>query len=125
MPHKKKKTSLTRTIVNLVIFAFTLKNVLSKVVNIIGYEARLAGKSFIKIIIFAIFSGLLLVSIWFCLLTMLYLYLESLLMSPYLALTLIIFLNIFMLIVVAILMHSTKKNLFFNELRKEMVDMQK
>jgi asparagine N-glycosylation enzyme membrane subunit Stt3 len=105
--------------------AWTARAVFSKMISLMGEEARLAGRSVVKMIILAIFSGILLVSIWFSVLAMIFIYFSSILLSPYLSLLIIILLNILLLLFISIIMRSTKKKLFFNELRKEIADLQK
>jgi hypothetical protein len=119
MGHKKKpeSSSIVKTILNLVILLPTLYNLVGKIVALASYEARLAGKSLIKIIIIAIMSGILLASTWLCLSAIYGLYLVSLGLSYQVTLFVIVLVNLLILCIFAILIMYTEKNLSFRATR--------
>ncbi len=112
---KRKKPTLGRALINLVIGVPTLLSLIGKIVSIIGFEARLAGRSLVSILMLTIISALLLTSIWLCMLAMLFVYLYSLQWPiPFILLTLI-GVNLILLVIISIKIMKHKKRLLLPE----------
>lgn len=114
---KRKKPTLGRALINLVIGVPTLLSLTGRIGSLIGFEARLASQSLVGIIMLAIFSALLLTSAWLCLLAMLFVYLSSLHWSPLLVLLALFGLNLILLLIVCRRMTKYKKRLLFPKTR--------
>lgn len=117
MGNTKKKPSFSRAILNLVVLVPTVFGLLQKVVALLEVEARLAGRSFIQLIVLSMVFGSLLTATWVGVLAMLYLYFQSLLWTPLLSLFMLFIINVAMLIIVTLCLCKAKKNLFFPEVR--------
>jgi len=119
MGNKKRpeSVSILRTILNAAIILPTLYNLVGKVFTLASYEAKLAGKSLIKIIIIAIVSGIVVAATWLCLLAIYGLYLVSLGWSYQATLFIILLINLLILVILAILIMYTEKNLSFRATR--------
>lgn len=119
MGHKKKPESISiiKTILNAAIILPTLYNLVGKVFTLASYEAKLAGKSLIKIIIIAIVSGIVVATTWLCLLAIYGLFLVSLGWSYKTTLLIIVLINLFILGILALLIMYTEKNLSFRATR--------
>jgi flagellar biosynthesis protein FlhB len=121
MGHKRKSESLSlvKIILNAALLLPTLYNLVGKVFTLAAYEARLARKSLIKIIIIAIISGIVLASTWLCLLAAYGLYLISIGLSYTLTLLVIILINILILAILGIIIKDAEKNLLFRATRSQ------
>src|SRR5580698_3209762 len=97
---KRKKPTLGKALINLVIGIPTLLSLIGKIGSLIGFEIRLASKSLISIIILALLSALLLTSSWLCVLAMLFVYLTSLHWSTQCILLALFGLNLILLLIV-------------------------
>lgn len=117
----KKKFTLSKTILNLVVIIPTIFSVVRKTFALIGFEARLAGRSIILICVLSLIAVILLSSIWLGLLVMLFLYLTTVLQwSLQHSMLLITALNILMLVIVGLVIVKAKKNLSFPETRRQL-----
>ncbi len=114
----KKKPTLSRAILSLLIGMPSLIALVAKIISLIGIEARLAGRSLMSIIILSLTFALLITTTWSCLLIMLFLYLVSLTWSAQQALLIILSLNILLLIIIALSIAKFKKKLLFPETRR-------
>jgi hypothetical protein len=121
MRHKSKPESLSigRIIVNAVLLLPTLYNLVGKMVTLVGYEAQLARKSLVKIIIAAVMAGMILASTWLCLLAAYGLYLISIGLSYPLTFLVILLINILILTVLGIIIKDAEKNLLFRATRSQ------
>ena len=119
MGHKKRPESISiiKTILNAAIILPTLYNLVGKVFTLASYEAKLAGKNLIKIIIIAIVSGIIVATTWLCLLAMYGLFLISLGWSYQTTLLIIVLINILILGILALLIMYAEKNLSFRATR--------
>lgn len=121
MAHKKKSTStVSKTILSLVVLIPTLFSLVRKTVALIGFEARLAGRSVVIISVLSLFVVILLSSTWLGMLAMLFFYLTSLQWSLQQSMLLIIAANILMLVIVWLVIVKVKKNLSFPETRRQL-----
>ena len=114
---KRKKPTLGKALINLVIGVPTLLSLMGRIGSLIGLEARLAGKSLVSIIVLAFLSALLLTSTWLCVLGMLFVYLTSLHWSTQLILLTLLGFNLILLIIVCRMMTKYKKRLLFPKTR--------
>lgn len=125
MSQTKRKPSLSKAILNLVVLIPSFFSVLGKVVTLIEFEGKLASKSLIQLIALSIVLGALLSGTWVGILAMLYIYLQSFAWTPLAALSLILLINVVILIIVLFYLFHAKKNLFFPEIRKQLHYLQK
>lgn len=114
----KKRSGITRFIRNIFFLVPSLFSLITNMIRLIGYEAQLAGRSLIIIVVLCIFLATLLTSTWLCLLSMLFVYLISYL-NLIVSLGIIFLLNLFLMLVVGIILARTKKNLLFPETRRQ------
>jgi hypothetical protein len=122
MAQKKKPRSsgsIGKTILNLIILIPTFYKLVGKVLCLVSYEAQLAGKTIIKLLLLAIASAVILASTWLCLLALIAVYLISLGISNILTITIIILLNILILILLMFIAHKSEKNLSFRTTRHQ------
>lgn len=120
MANPKKKPTLSKAILNLIFLVPTFFSILSKIATLVEFEARLAGKSLIRLIVLSIVFGTLLTATWLGVLAVLFSYLQSLLLTPLLSLFIILLLNIVLLVIIGFCLNSTKKNLLFPEIRNQL-----
>lgn len=114
-----RKPSFTRTLFKIITIVPTIINLFTNTVHLIGYEARLAGRSLLKLLILAFMVASLLTTTWIGLLAMLFIYLTSLHWNMILSLLIISVLNILLLIIILVSMTKLKKNLTFPMTRSQ------
>lgn len=114
----KKKLTLSKSILGLLIGIPTLFNLVAKIFNLIGLEARLAGKSLVSIIILSVMVVLLFTTTWICVMLLIFFYLLSLSWTIMESLFIIMTLNLILLIIVAFSINKFKKRLLFPETRR-------
>lgn len=114
----KKKLTLSKSILGLLIGIPTLFNLVSKTIKLIGLEANLASKSLISIIILSVIMALLCTTTWICIMLLIFFYLISLTWTTMEALLIIILLNVILLIIVSFSIVQFKKKLLFPETRR-------
>lgn len=114
----KKKFSMTRIIKHAVMIIPTLFGLVFKIAGLLSYEARLAGKSLVAIVILGFMLGLLLTTTWVCILGVLIVYLLSLHWTLLSALGIVIAINIFLVLLTMLSMRHHKENLCFPEIRR-------
>lgn len=112
----KRKPGFSKAILNLIVLVPTLFSLISKIVTLAGLEARLAGKSAVTIMILSVCFGMVLTTTWLCVLSLLFLYLITI-MNWSAALLVIIAINLFLLLVMAMVMLKMKNNLLFPVIR--------
>lgn len=117
---RQKKTNIAQAILNVIVNSFVLMSSFGKIFKIVGFEARIASKGLVRIIIFSVFFGVILASTWICILGLLFFYLFQLHADPYFALLLIILLNVLILVAMGLIIKSIKNQLLFPEARKEL-----
>lgn len=120
MASPKKKPTLSKAILNLLFLAPTFFNILGKIATLVELEARLAGKSLIRLIVLSVVFGTLLTATWLGVLAVLFSYLQSLLLSPILSLFILLLLNVVLLVIIGLCLSKTKKNLLFPEIRHQL-----
>ncbi len=125
MGNAKKKPTLSKAILNLIVLIPTFFSILGKVVTLVEFEAQLAGKSLVQLVVLSVVFGTVLTASWICVLAMIYTYFQSLLWSPYLSLFILLLINLLMLIIIAICLSRVKKNIFFPEIRNQIRYLQK
>lgn len=114
----KKKLPLSKTLLGLLIGVPTLFSLVGKIINLIGLEARLAGKSLISIIILSVMLALLFTTTWICIMMMIFFYCISLSWSTIESLFIIMMLNIILIVIVSFGVGRFKKKLLFPETRR-------
>lgn len=122
MTHKKRQT-IGNTIVKIVMLIPTLFGLITKISTLIGFEARLAGRSIVVLLILSLVVGSLLTTIWLCVLAILSFYLISWHWSWVQSFVFIAMLNILLLILIGFIMSRVKENLTFPILRKQLRHM--
>lgn len=120
MANTKKKPTLGKAILNLIVLVPTFVSILGKITTLVEFEAHMAGKSLIRLIVLSVVFGTLLTATWIGVLAILFSYLQSLLLTPLLSLFIILLLNIVLLIIIGFCLSSTKKNLLFPEIRNQL-----
>jgi len=121
----KKKHSLTKVLFKLLVLVPTLFSLIGKVVTLAGYEAKLAGRSLIVIIILSLLAGVLFATTWLGILAMLFMYLVSLQLSWQISLFILIIVNLCCLAIILCVMNKIKKNLLFPETREQLREVSK
>ena len=109
----EKRSSLGRTMRNLISLVPNLIAIVSNITTLINLEARLAGRALLFLITLAVVSAILIMSLWMCLLAMLVVYLLSVQWSLLASLAVVLVLNIIFFVVVTIMMAKAKKHLLF------------
>lgn len=115
-----KKPSFINTLLNLVTLVPSVFNFMNNLTALVSMEARLAGKSFAVMIALGVIFGAMLTATWLGVLAMLFLYFLTLQMNIFLALFIVLLLNILFLCVVGLFMLKEKKNLFFPTTRSQL-----
>ena len=93
---------------------------LSDITRLAKLEARLAGKSFIRILFLLFILGFLFMSGWLCILLMLFLCFISLQFSFLSSALIITFINLLLMIGILLYVKHLKKALFFPVTRKQL-----
>ena len=109
MPEKNKGNFLSKFLFDLVMIVLSLFKVIPNLIVLIEFEAALARKNLISLIVLFIFAVSLLTSLWLCLFAMCFIYFISLHMS-YLTSIFITFLVNFVLLLIILLMISRIQN---------------
>ena len=120
MADLKKKSTLSKAVLNLIFLVPTFVSILSKIATLVELEARLAGKSLIRLIVLSIVFGTLLTASWLGMLAILFSYLQSLSLTPLTSLFILLLLNIVLLVIIGICLNSTRNNLLFPEIRNQL-----
>jgi uncharacterized membrane protein YqjE len=123
MAQKRKPRSsgsIAKTILNLVMLLPTFYGLAGKVLALVGYETRLAGRSIVKILLLAFFAAIVLASTWLCLLAMLAIYLVSLGLSYLVTMAIIFSVNLLILIVIMNMIKRSERNCHFRATRRQL-----
>jgi hypothetical protein len=120
---KHKKLSLGKALMTFIMIAPSIFNIITKTISLIGSEARLAGRSFVLLIILAVMMGALLTATWVGLLGLLIIYLLSLGWSLLAAAALTLAINILFMLFIAFYAARAKNNLTFPETRHQFQQM--
>lgn len=122
---KKNKHSFLLTSLRIAsvipLFFKTAKNL----IELIQAETELAKRKIIWLMILGALFGLVLLSVWMCLLAVLFVYLISLQLTSLMSLFMILLLNIFILIIIGLMILNIKHALFFPETRKFLMQIKK
>lgn len=124
MANKKKQTLFDR-IINLVSVFASISRVTEYIKNLVYSEIRLAKRKIILLLIMGLLFGVLLVSIWLCLLAILILYLMSLQLGLLFSLTIVLSLNILLLVIVGLFIYVINAESFFPETRQLLTHFKK
>lgn len=119
----KKKYSLAGSIKDVLLLVPNLVSIARNITTLINLEARLAGKTALVLIVLSVVYAVLIVSVWLCVLALLFIYLLSLHLSPSLSLLVILVLNIALLVIIGFIISRIKKNLFFPVTSKQCRDL--
>ena len=122
---KKSKEREGSTVIGLITMIAGIASTVSNLIDLIGYETKLAHHSFFKAIILALITGLLLTSTWICLLGMLVYYLVTMQVSLPLSVLIVIVLNLLLTIIVMLLFLRARDQLSFKESRRALRDITK
>lgn len=104
-------------IINVIIGTYF--KLISDVFKIFNLESLLAKKSLIKIIILALFAGVILFSTWLSLLGLLLIYLIQLHYGWIISMSAIALLNILILLIIVFIIMRLKNNLSFSATRRQ------
>ena len=116
---QKKKSNISKAILNLVLMVPNLFSFVKNIISLAGLEARLAGRSIILIIVLSLLSVCVLTSTWLCMLGFVFLYLYSLKMSLLFCMFVIFMMNILLLLIISMLLCKYKNNLSFPATRRQ------
>lgn len=114
----KKKHSLSRTLMALLIGVPAFFSVMGKIFAQVGFESRLAVKSLVAIILLGVIATILLMSTWLCVLALAYVYLISQALSAPSVLAILLALNLVLLMAVFLRVLSYRKKMQFLETRE-------
>ncbi len=114
---EKKNNVFIRFIIDAVMIVSSLFKFIPKFLFILEIEAAAAGKNFVSLIILYLIAGILLISIWICLLSMCFIYFISLHFSWLLSLFIIVIINALLLIITGLMILRTKNKLSFPQTR--------
>jgi hypothetical protein len=109
---KKSKGGFTDSVLSLIFLAPKLFSFVSNIGALVKAEAHHAKRNIALILLLILISAVLLTSTWMCMLGLLYLYLTTHL-APIPALAIVMAFNIFLLIIIALVIYLSKRNLFF------------
>ena len=115
---KTKSNFLSKYVMDMAIFVFTLFKSIPNLISLIEIEANTARKSFVLILILYLIAGVLLTSTWLSILAMFFIYLVSLHLSSMASIFIIIAINILLLAVITVMILKSKKNLSFPKTRR-------
>jgi hypothetical protein len=121
---EKKRRSTGHMLTRLLLIIPTVFSFVNNITSLISYEARLATQNLVKIIILAIMTACMLITVWFCLLAVLFLYLIQLQLSWLLAGIIVLGLNLILLLTLILLLSKAKNTMFFSETRKQLFNKQ-
>lgn len=116
----KKKTSISRFLLSLLMGVPTLFHLAEKVVALIILEARLASRNIIHLLILAVMFAIVCTSTWLCVLMMVFFYLSEHAWSIESSLSIIFLLNIILLALLLFGMNHCKKKFIFSKTRKRL-----
>lgn len=116
----KKKPPLGKFLLRLFFAVPTILGLASKVFTLIKIEARESCQNFVKIVILAIFSLIVLSSTWFSALALLFVYLLEWHWTIPGALGMILLINFLSLLIIMLSIIRSKKRLFFPETRRQL-----
>jgi hypothetical protein len=114
---KKRKPTLGKAFINLIFGIPSIVSLAKRISALITYEVRLARKSFINMIILAVYCLILIASSWLCLLALLFVYLISISWTTEMALLTLLSINLVMLLIVYCLLKRFQKRLSFPKTR--------
>lgn len=106
----KRKHNIGSVILNLLMLLPSFMNLANKVISIVGWEARIAAKSVVSLVILSVFFGVVLTSIWFSLLALIFIWFISFWSIP-LSIFFIILINLVILLIVGFFMAKSKRKL--------------
>lgn len=116
----KSKFSFLSYIKNFIFVIPHVFNLLSRMISLSVYEAKLAIRSLMIILMLSFIVGALTTTTWLGLLAMLYIYLTSLQWSPLGAIAIVVLVNVVMLAIVTFIILRVKKNLEFPATRQQL-----
>ncbi len=119
----KKKSHLSKIFISLLVAIPSFMNVVRHTFSLISKEAHVAGKSLICLTILVVLLAVVCVSIWTCMLFLLFFYFLMLHWSVESSVFIILLLNVIFLIFILFSMKKYKKNLTFPKTRKRFRDL--
>lgn len=108
---------------NQVHLPMVIKNIISSFFQIASLETQLTGTRLAKIIVLAVVGAVLLASTWVSLLAILLLSLTALNLSWLQSCYIVALVNVFMLVIVAVLILQQKKALGFHATRRQLSNL--
>lgn len=117
---RKQKSAFGTAIIKIIMAVPLIYNFARNLSSLVGMEARLAGKTLVVLVMLAIMGGIVLASVWLCLLAMFFIYLTANHWTPLQSLALLLGLNIVLLCIIGFVMSKCKKNLTFPETRRQL-----
>jgi hypothetical protein len=111
----KRKSQSIKGIIKLILIFSNVTSLISNLARLVSLEARLAGRSILSVVFFAIFFSILLAASWACVLALIYVYFVSLHWSPMETLFLMVAINLLSLLIMGLIISRVKKNILFPE----------
>lgn len=118
MANKTKNHFLSRSLINIAIFIFSLFREIPSFISLIELEANAAAKSLSSLLVMYLIAGSLLTSTWLCILAMIFMYLVSLHLSFLLSIFIIIVINILLIILTTLAVKRSKSKVSFAKSRQ-------
>jgi hypothetical protein len=109
---KKNNGGFTNSVLSLIFLVPKLFSFVNNIGALVKAEAAHAKRNLILIVFLILISVILVTSTWMCLLGLLYLYLTTHL-TPIPSLAIVLAFNIFLLIIIALVIYLSKRNMFF------------
>jgi hypothetical protein len=121
----KKRSGWISTLLDLVLLGTNVFGFMENLTALVKFEARLAGKSLISLVILALLMAMLFLSTWVCLLALLCIYLISLHWSWIAALSILLLMNFVFLLIIALMLCKKQRMLFFPLTREKCARLKK
>lgn len=109
----KKKSHFTDTMFNILLALPRIFNLVTRITSLVEYEAHLAKRSVVSLIVLLITSIVILTCTWLCVLGALLMYFLSLKATLLTSLLLLIVINLFVLIIISMLAMRAKNRMTF------------
>lgn len=115
----KNKKNILKGIINILFMVPNIFYYITNLISLISIEARLAGKSFAIILVLCMFFSIVLLSIWGCILVLIFFY-SSNYLGPMLSMVLLILINILLLLIIGLIISKLKKLISFPMTREQL-----
>jgi len=119
----KKKSPLSKIFISLLVAIPSFMNVVRHSFSLISREIHIAGRSLICLIILVVLLAVVCISIWTCILLMIFFYFLMLHWSIESSVFMLLLLNVIFLVFILFSMKKYQKNLTFPRTRKRLRDL--